>query len=31
MLEINKINAKSKDVNWLAPQQWRDKNGLVDG
>jgi hypothetical protein len=26
-----KINAKPNDVNWLAPQQRRQKKGLVDG
>jgi hypothetical protein len=31
ILVINKNNAKSNDVNWLDPRQWRQKRGLVDG
>jgi hypothetical protein len=31
MLVINKINNRLKVANWIAPRQWRQKKGLVDG
>jgi hypothetical protein len=31
MLVINKINTRLNVANWLAPQQRRQKKGLVDG